>query len=440
MAAALGDKGNALLQESSVESASLLKRSRALLGMFVAFVIWGGYVMFHSAGMRQGRFPVGAKRAAALHGEVSTRTRHVLSAMTNASPPIEAVILLGRVQHTPARIAGLWAQTVADGQFRDVPILLPMSPRAILFAFLDFPKLIIEGLGLTTYAKVSFALRDEVAMAFRMFSGTVAARWWAQNGTPCEVIFGITGTGDTTLLERAIRYSGGRTIHAVHGQATGPNFVGVSDIAVFRSEHDADAYKKIKCYKQCITQPAHEPVARFGNSGLLLLSNLAHPMNPNFSEGGLEDEIELLTLVANGARALRTRATPLLWKPHPAISRLSRGMQAELRREASAKGFEELPSDTRPEKIAERCLWVISTPSTVAIDLLQAGILPLIIDLQATVLDTAVKALPSAPSNAADLELALRNLAVPTIHAKRFRTSWEAIRPSRALDLKTPFG
>jgi hypothetical protein len=313
-----------------------------------------------------------------------------------------------------------------------------MSPKAALQTLIDAPGVVCEGLRHGSCAAGAVGLRDEVATAFRVFLGVTAAHWWEQDGAACEVVFGVTGTADTTLLEQAIKRSGGRTVHAVHGQATGPNFAGISDLALFRSQHDAKAYMHLGSYGACGVQRASFSGAKRGSNGLLLLSNLAHPMNSGFQRFGLRDEESLLAAVGSAARTLGASAQPLLWKPHPVIEFLPTETREALRRTAKSYGFEEFSPDEKVESVAGACRWIVTSPSTVALDLLQAGYLCIVVDPQGSVLDTALSGLPRVPCDPDELAVLCCDFDSPDSYTRAWAAAIEIIGPARALDLRAP--
>lgn len=427
---ARADSVQLVLPEADQGRFSLMAWLKGVLAMAIAVPTWLVYLLFHRFGSGQDEWPTGVDRVAALHGELSTRTRHVLSALGEAEPPVEAIVLLGRVSQPRAKIAVLWSKTVPD-----VPLFLPMSPHAVLRAIGDLPRLISAGLAQSARTNVSVRLRDEVAMAFRVFLGAVAAHWWAKHDTACEVVFGITGTGDTVALECAIQRAGGRTVHAVHGQAIGPNFLGISDLALFRSRHDSHAYAKLGVYGACAVQEGHTSEPRRGETGLLLLSNLAHPMNPGFARFGLRDEASILKAVGDAARLLGVHAQPLHWKPHPVIADLPQDKADTLRRCAAFHGFEEVPIDMPIEQMAQRSRWVVTTPSTVALDLLQLGYLSIVLDPQGSVLDTTLTGLPGAICDPHQIAARCRDVDLEESYHQEWAAAVKMIGPARPLDL-----
>lgn len=427
------------LKEASVP---LPQRLKALLlflaGVFLAlaaFTVW----LVRFMPQRGCGVPSEARHLVAVHGEWSTRTRHILRAMpmaqeVHATRP-EVVILLGRLRESPAAVTALWT---AEGATVSAPAVLPISPRAALAALTDLPSLLTDGWCAVGWLPWTAGLRDWVAIAFRVFQGAVAARWWQyQTVVPgARVVFGITGTADVSLLERAIQAGGGKTVHAVHGQATGPNFVGISNVALFRNAHDAECYRQLRCYGACEVQRAEMSIFRRGEVGLLLLTNLAHPMNQGFVRHGIRDEQLLISEVAKAARMLAVPTGTLFWKPHPVLDTLPAAR--ELEAAAAKAGFTRLSAvDVPMHELAGNMRWVISTPSTVALDLLEKGILPVMVDPQATLLGTALDALPMTNAKATEMAACLGELDVPGRAAAKFTKVFATIGPARSFDLKT---
>jgi hypothetical protein len=273
-------------------------------------------------------------------------------------------------------------------------------------------------------------------MVFRVLLGTVQARWWVMRGPDARrVVFGFTGTADCVLLEQAMQARSAQTVHAVHGLATGPNFVAFSDLAVFRCGHDARAYRELDCYGACTVQPARAAAPRRGASGILLLTNLAHPMNLSFRERGETDEIAVLSNVAEAARLLGERARPLLWKPHPVIATLPPPVAARIRAAACGLGFEELPHGPDPVARAAAALWVLTTPSTVTADLLVQGVLCLVLDPQGILADEAPALLPQPGSTASEIARGLRALEDDSAFAAAFTHARDMVEPAAPLDL-----
>lgn len=383
------------------------------------------------------RLPDRASRLVASHGEWSTRTRHVLGAVHRAAPEIDGIVLVGRFRHPPGRIAALWREHLETPV---PPLIAPLSFRAVAASLAQWPQLLAVAWNAPSTPQVARAMRTLVPIAFRLAQGSASACWWRQSGCRArEIVFGITGTADISLLERAMQTNGARTVHAVHGQATGPNFLGHSSIALFRSGHDADTYGASRCYGECAVQPAAlpPPVSR-GERGLLLLTNLAHPMNAGYRRSGPADEIALIRATSAAAAKLGEAAHPLVWKPHPSLDRLPDA--ATVRDAARDAGFVETPATQPLADLAGRARWVVSSPSTVALDLLEAGVACLVVDPQGTVAGTAIEAMPQSRCDASAIMAALGRLDDDSDHARRYAECFQAIRPARPLDLAAHIG
>jgi len=378
------------------------------------------------------------KRLAALHGEWSTRTRHLLRAVEHAEPPLDAIILVGRLKTGPKRVRKLWRDNGAD-RAADLPMIVPVSFAAFVGVLPGIVRMVGQGTkeAVRFHPPVSFA--EYSAIAFRVMLGSVNAYWWEMNASTesCEVWFGQTGAAETTLLERRLQRSGAFTVHAVHGQAVGPNFLGISNLALFRSVHDANAYAEAGCYRRCAIQPAgHLSPKIRGEEGVLLLTNLVHPINASFRVKGPVDEIQLLNCVAAVADRLGETAQPRLWKPHPAIERVSPCSAAKVRHVASELGFSEL-DDLEAKTAANRCRYVVCTPSTVALDLLVSGILCVVADPQGTITDTALSSLPVTTAIPDEMAHLLLHLDNDDEYELAWQSAFLTVGPARELDLTT---
>lgn len=430
---ALTADGSHDLPERRAGQFSLLAALRASAAVLIALGMWLLYTIRHRAGVGQRPLRKDVKRLFALHGEYSTRTRHLLSEVSSVVPT--AVLLLGRSRNTPQSVRALWAQKLPPALPSDLGVLMPLSPSACLGAMLDLPRLLGGGIAHSARATVNLGWREEAAIAFRVILGATAARWWRRQGFAVDVWFGQTGTADTMLLEEAIHNAGGKSIHVVHGQATGPNFVGFSDKALFRSRHDAQAYEWLACYGHCLVQSAPAPMPVRGRSGILLLTNLAHPMNSGYQRNGLRDELAILDATAAAAKMLGTVAQPVLWKPHPALAQLPHETQQALHAAAQQRDLTMLPPEADITELAGQNRWVVCSPSTVALDLLQEGSLPLVLDPQGTVLDTALLHLPQAETTPDALRAELTALDPGAAYGEKLATAHTAIGPARALDM-----
>lgn len=418
------------LPESLISAPSFAAGLRGAVACAIGLAAWFVYIVSHVAGIGGDRLNRDAPRVLGLHAENSNRTRHVIDALASNDLPLAGIVVLGRARHT-------FKTTMRDhAPISKLPVVLPLSPRACFETLIDMPQHLSLGISVFSKASVRITLVDAVGASFRVMLGLTSARWWSRNGVGREVLLGHTGTADVMLLEQAMQRENARTVHLVHGQSIGPNFLAFSDIAVFRCRHDAYTYRKLGCYGRCTSQAANRLSPQRGGNGVLLCTNLAHPMNAKFRITGTADEEHVLREVAKCASLLGAQAFPLLWKPHPAILTLPTELQGKLSYTAQCLGFQQVPQGTCLQAVAAQSRWVVSTPSTVAIDLLQSGILTVIIDPQGTSLDSAIGAQTPVNCNDQDLAASLTELSCPECHAEAFKAAWEAIGPARALDLR----
>ena len=420
-------------------AAKLMRKTVFAAIALAALCIFAIYIMVYCLKSRGAELPANASRLVAVHGEWSTRTKHVLAAVTAADPPINAILLLGRqTQRTDQTAQTLYENLPA---LRDLPVLAPVDLKAVSAASGRIFALLRTGLREAGAADRILGLREELALAFRVYLGATQAHWWQQQkqGAGVELLFGSTGNADTTLLERAVQQSGGRTVHLVHGQAIGPNFAGMSDCAVFKSQYDAIAYDRLKCYKTCTAQLSGHPEPRRGDHEILVMTNLAHPMNAEFRRNGIVDEVNFLECVSKAANLLSIQNAPLVWKPHPVTYSLDPALLQDLQSAAKSLGFRELPKDTSLAEASQNARWVISTPSTVAIELLQIGTLAVVLDPQRTVGSSALSAMPGLaslqPEGLATLMAAMDD---PETYSIMVKSVYSAIEPAGPLDLTVP--
>lgn len=365
----------------------------------------------------------------AVHGEWSNRTRHLLGQIGPGLAPA-AILLLGRPQTDLDTLRQTWTTQLAS---QLPPAVVPASAAA---AWRALPQLLVQlrqGLGKVVAAPYRPPLREHAAIVFRVLLGGIMARWWQEHGTAGgTVLLGHTGTGDTVQLERALQRKGSRTVHVVHGLCTGPNFVGFSEQAIFRCGHDARQYSALQQYGHCVAPTGVAPALQRGEHGLLLLTNLAHPMNPGYRAGGIADELQVLQDTAALAAELGQQAVPLCWKPHPAIRLLPAEEQRQLRTRARALGFSEVTDQEASSTIARSARWVFTTPSTVAMDLLSVGCLPIVLDWQGTATEGALGQMPCRVSRVEDLRSTISSLLTFEAYSAAYHDAWQQIEPAHA--------
>ena len=379
--------------------------------------------------------PVPGDTALALHGERATRTQHLLAPGIAQARPC-CIFVIGRLRTSLAALHTEWAG-IAGAPVP--PLVHPFSAAAAVRAVPRMLRLLAEGWREAPTHHYLPGAREHVAIIFRVLLGAAMQQWWKMHGPNVKtVLFGHTGTADTSALESAMQASGAHTVHVVHGLATGPNFTGFSDAAWFRCGFDADQYARLGTYGECLVQEAPAPQPVRGRDGIYLLTNLAHPMNPGFIARGPDDEIELLRLVAAAARKAGAQGQRMLWRPHPVLRRLPAEVSARVREEARRLGFVEQDTAEPMGAAAAQARWVITSPSTTAIDLLAQGTLCVVVDLQESAGGTAPGQFPRPPANAEALAALLRGLDEDATYSARFTEVWNSVRPARPLDLVRP--
>jgi hypothetical protein len=370
--------------------------------------------------------------AFALHGERSTRTQHLLKVLGEARP--DCILVIGRLRASTEEVRRDWASAGTEVP----PLVHPFSLRAACRAVPAMLRLLAEGWRDAPERHYLPPLREHVAIAFRVLLGAAMRQWWKDHGfAPRTVLFGHTGTADVAQLESALQEDGVRTVHAVHGLATGPNFTGFSDEAWFRCGYDARQYAPLGGYGRCLVQEAAAPEPVRGSGGIYLLTNLAHPMNPAFVARGPEDEIALLRLVAEAARLACPEGQRMVWRPHPVLRRLPVEVRERVRAEARRLGFEEQDPAAPMAASAAQARWVITSPSTTAVDLLSQGTLSIVVDLQQSAAGTATACFPGCAAQAPALAAMMRELGDDAVYRARFLHTWDQVRPAATLRFPT---
>lgn len=356
-----------------------------------------------------------APLVAALHGEMANRTRHLIAALA-AEAPDAPVLLLGRPQLSAAGLVSTFRAAGLRG-----PLIRPYDLASAVQALPAILRRLGQGRAALATADWRPPPRDLAAICFRMALGETSAAWTRRHVPQGHrtVIFGHTGVADSHLLERALQSQGARTVHWVHGVSLGLNFVGGSDLAYLQCGSDARWHQRLGGYRATLSLPAEPPKPATGGEGWLLLSNLVHPMNPDYRRHGVAGEAAVLEAVARAAGDARK-----VWKPHPILASLPAEVRHAIEARAADLGFERWPADA-PLSRARDFAVVVSTPSTVALDMLKLGVLPILYGGGFDP-DSAIAQLPLKADSAADLEQAAAGLR----HAD-FAAAWSVIAPAR---------
>jgi hypothetical protein len=409
---------------------TLLDQARFILASTGAAVALLAYIIRYS--YRNSRPAVRDGLLLAVHAEWSNRTRHVLTQLVEDFPA-DAIILLGRVRRHPDHVVKDWSDKLGIDL---PPVFVPISAGSALRSIPKMLVLLRHGLRLSSQQPYLPGLRDRAAIAFRVLLGAVMQQWWNDTGfRGGKIVYGHTGTADTSMLEKAQQDAGAKSIHVVHGVATGPNFLGYSDVAVFRCGLDARLYRDLQQYGRCIAPSAPKPAIGRGNCGILLLTNYAHPLNPGYIARGLADELRVLRDVAAIAGEFAPQSTPLSWKPHPMMSTLPQSEQNQLKEEAGSLGYALIPPNASLRDTAAQARWTLVTPSTVALDLLIDGYLCIVLNWQASDPDAATSMFPTRVTDPAELRDMLNQLAMDDVYHERFDAAWSRLAPAQALNL-----
>ncbi|MBI1404573.1 MAG: hypothetical protein GC145_00435 [Caulobacter sp.] len=391
----------------------------ALLGL----AAWARTVLTTPAG---DALPDEAPLVAALHGEISNRTRHLIGLLAREAPETPA-LLLGRLQQPlPDLRRALAAEGLAGAR-----LIRPFDLAAAVAALPAILRRLAQGARAVRQAAWRPARRDLAAICFRVMLGETQAAWVrrAVEEGPRAVIFGHTGVADSHLLERALQAKGARTIHWVHGVSLGLNFVAGSDLGLFQCGADARWHQALGGYGLAAAPSLPPPpAAATGGEGWLLLSNLVHPMNPHYRRDGIAGEAALLETVA--AAAAEAGQTRLVWKPHPILRRLPVDVRAAIEARAAALGFARWPYDDGDLARADQFQLVLSTPSTVAIDMLRLGGLALIVGGEDLDPMSAIAQFPLRAGTAGEIAAAARRLADASERARLFEAAWRAVAPA----------
>lgn len=370
----------------------------------------------------------------AVHGEWSNRTRHVLLEAVGARPPA-AVLVVGRPHIYLRRLQNVWRSALGTST---LPAMIrPWSLVDVMAAVPQMACIAVEAIRIGVQAPYLPPFRERVAMLYRAYMGMASKRWWQrQSHAPGVVVYGHTGNADTTLLELAQQRDDQRTWHVVHGISSGLNFTGRSSVAVFRCQHDAKWHERLGGYGRCMHLPAPVPVPVAGFSGLLLLTNYAHPMNVEYRLSGTQAEESVLHAVANAAAQLGDGNHVLQWRPHPVMATLAQGAQDVLRKTAHKLGFRELPPQQDWLEAARQARWVVTTASTVAIQLLEAGVVPVVLIPDWIDAGCALANHPLALRGWARLPEVLASLDNAEHRNELFAAAWQAIGPGRLATAK----
>jgi hypothetical protein len=368
----------------------------------------------------------GNKPWVAVFGDGDTRDGPALESLNaiTAHYPVP-VLVLGR----PRKALGEIKQTLRDSTNCDVIVGRPLDFRALAAATPALAAALKQGLHEQRNSIASPSLIELAGITYRVLAGHVAVAWQRRNPCPSEVVYSQTGLADVSLLEAQQQALGATTIHLVHGVSIGKNFVGFSDAAVFQCRHDANWHETMGGYRRCVHAPMAAPPFVADGSGWLLLSNLVHSMNPHFRERGTAPELELLAAVAECARDQGVPAGDITWKPHPSFASQPASVRNEVLECVEALGFRRWPEDATLD-LAKSYKVILSTRSTVLLDLLRMGKLGILVDFTPGPAGlTAVARMPLIARDAKQLLACVATTRDDRSYGDAYRRAWADIGP-----------
>ncbi|MDF1835890.1 MAG: hypothetical protein P1U62_13560, partial [Alteraurantiacibacter sp. bin_em_oilr2.035] len=255
----------------------------------------------------------------AMHGEDTTRTRHLRDAMKNWDLGFKPVLLLGRpLSKVPSAATALdAAQEIQDALF-----LRPLNLAAVVNSVGEALGLFAIGIRETACYRGVLPFRERVAVAFRMALGAAHAHWWdrAATGLPIDrALFAHTGNADSSQLEQAMQKQSIQTVHVVHGTNIGWPFAGISDVALFQSGADSRLGSLLPAYGRCAHLALERPEMSCGNGNWAVLTSYTHLQHPEFVKNGSEPDCELIRWVSEAAEVAGQNPSRIIWRPHPQI-------------------------------------------------------------------------------------------------------------------------
>lgn len=362
----------------------------------------------------------------AVYGERSNRTRDLMPPMTEPRPG-QAYLVLGRSRRRLSALAGdLGLSTDKVVLFR------PGSWSAAARSCKTLPQLLADGANCIHRCQAVPPWRELVAMNFRMLMGQCYAEWWrsARPG-PKLAVFSHSGLADSTALERAQQEAGTRTAHLVHGISEGWNFTAASNVGIFKCGFDADWHSTLPCYGTTMSIPQPRPDLNTGGNGWVICTNYIHPMNPHFRRHGPEQELRILELVAEVASLVKNKPKRITWKPHPVFSTVQPTIQDTVLERVAFHGFERWGPQEDKEGLGSYRL-ILSTPSTLALDALRLGKLPIVISGGDLRPDNVVGAFPLSGLAPAELKGRIERFENLALLEEDFIKTWSRVSPGAA--------
>lgn len=335
-----------------------------------------------------GGLRVKSNKTIALNIESSTRTRNVLGVVgrdiANYNISIFAPFARNQLRDFKKDL-----DVMVGLKINDIDIVFTHNVRSIFFAVYHT----LLGINFSFKAfkyyfrqyKVGLSLRECSAIFFRLMCGQSSKHWWVESGKRnYDAIFSFTGRADSTLLEEGIKEMSGKTLHLLHGISGGYNFYGISDVLVCKCAFDVNWMQSLGGYQKCVYFSKKELYPRPTNNnafdGLLILSNLINPNRGLSTSDMLEEEIAYLknATLAYDKLSADTSSKKKFWSPHPAFYNLKKHEQDMMISCSAALGLEFVGDSVRYLQEYVGTPLILTTPSTMIIDILVKGFVPLI--------------------------------------------------------------
>ncbi len=368
----------------------------------------------------------------AVHREWSNRTRHVWQ---EASGKSVTILLVGRSLRRPGVSElkrQLESQGIDVGGFQFVcPQRSLSGVRGIFNGWRDSggASRALRKIAKSSGARPDFATL--VSVYFRLMLGA-EYRAWCNTHSLCQrfCLFGHTGMGDTGRLDHALKQQGVETVHWLHGMCVGGNFFAYSTVAVCRNEFDRQLLERLGGYERVVVNPAGRPSTAEGGVGWAILTSWLHPHSAVYQEAGVGGELSLLRMIAEAASGMEQCVPRLVWKPHPVFERLPIEEQSAVRQEVSRLGMTEWPKSQPLNRIKEFEI-AIATESTVVLDVLREGVLPLVARPTGSGDGTFGSALPEELlfESSEGIVAASNRIRDDAFRRILFNKAWESMRP-----------
>lgn len=395
--------------------------ARIIVGFLIALAVW--ILSLLRFGFSSGTVPATTSHCFALHSEVSNRTRHLLP--PQFSPPKNAVyLLLGR----PKKANGV----------RDLlpfqTIIRPISLSAGLRSFpaaLGCLETLVGAIRQTGYTP---GIRALAGMFYRQFLGCCQQVWWQGSSLrPKRVVFGHTGLADTARLENMMQTKGAETVHLVHGISVGWNFAAASTTAMWKCGADVLRHRGLYGYDHNTSIAMDTPKPLMPCINWVVFSNYLHPTHPAYLAGGSTAEVSFINLVGRAAQKASPRPK-VQWKLHPAFEKCDKTDILRVQSALSKQGFSDL---VEPAELADliRDNTVITTPSTIVLDALALGRLPIIAHCYPFAKTTAYRQFPLVAGDSDGLLDMVQHCSDPQKNAALYDAAFTAIAPAGRFEL-----